>query len=715
MSCLRLFSLMIVGLATALTMVGCSNDTTSGEATGSLDLTLELAPGVVINEVKWVISRPLMEDMKGTIDTSAPGATASVEVFGLPPGDGYTVTLTAMAEGEDTPCIGSADFSVVVGISIPVMVMLNCKRPERYGGVRVNGKFNICAELAKVSVSPLQTSVGNDIDLSALAQDVDDDQEAIRYRWTATGGTIANPTDRIATYTCEEVGDDTIVIRVSDDPEEFGEFCMDEWDVDVTCVLGDEPECEINDDCDSGDICFENVCRPDPDLFCDTGACIEDTVLRAECVEKFLLCLAESINEEECIALSIAICDVGCDKDSDCDEGEVCIANECVSGGGVLPNFETSLHNTRAGQEFWYRDTNGGFEGLINVEYDELTCQGCHNKADDAWQGEPSCGDCHGANDKHLQVETCLGCHGRQKAERGRLAMLGRADVHTNSDSPLLAKGCASCHGLINGATDVHGNGTAHDSLLEPGAIVARCEDCHDTSDPDFVAIDFHAPFGGSAHTNVDCSTCHMETVISCINCHFDEEVDNGLKIAGGQIFDWKFIMKWEKDGAEKYHPATVMTLEYDCAREGDHPECADEEADPKKTFAVFAPFYGHTITEQAMQNILDSDPAFGTDGCGYCHGADNCDAITGADPDNKLKLIAWDGATLTNPIKGLIPLPDNYQLIFEMDFAEIGLDSELTFFETGPDLWQTGVDIPAPMNYYGRPLTEAEFSKFCP
>jgi hypothetical protein len=173
--------------------------------------------------------------------------------------------------------------------------------------------------------------------------------------------------------------------------------------------------------------------------------------------------------------------------------------------------------------------------------------------------------------------------------------------------------------------------------------------------------------------------------------------------------------MKWEKDGAEKYHPATVMTLEYDCAREGDHPECADEEADPKKTFAVFAPFYGHTITEQAMQNILDSDPAFGTDGCGYCHAADNCDAITGADPDNKLKLIAWDGATLTNPIKGLIPLPDNYQLIFEMDFAEIGLDSELTFFETGPDLWQTGVDIPAPMNYYGRPLTEAEFSKFCP
>jgi hypothetical protein len=73
----------------AVSVAGCSTDTTtSGESTGSLDLTLELAPGVVINEVKWVISRPLMEDMMGTIDTSAPGATASVEVFGLPPGDG---------------------------------------------------------------------------------------------------------------------------------------------------------------------------------------------------------------------------------------------------------------------------------------------------------------------------------------------------------------------------------------------------------------------------------------------------------------------------------------------------------------------------------------------------------------------------------------------------------------------------------------------------
>lgn len=35
------------------------------------------------------------------------------------------------------------------------------------------------------------------------------------------------------TYTCNEVGDDTIRIQVSDDPEIFGENCMGDWDVDV--------------------------------------------------------------------------------------------------------------------------------------------------------------------------------------------------------------------------------------------------------------------------------------------------------------------------------------------------------------------------------------------------------------------------------------------------------------------------------------------------
>ncbi len=70
-------------------------------------------------------------DMSGDIDVSAPGSTASVEVFGLPPGEmDYTVALTATSSDEAVTCEGSAPFNVEVGQTTNVMVMLNCKQPR---------------------------------------------------------------------------------------------------------------------------------------------------------------------------------------------------------------------------------------------------------------------------------------------------------------------------------------------------------------------------------------------------------------------------------------------------------------------------------------------------------------------------------------------------------------------------------------------------------
>ena len=128
-----------------------------------------------------------MEPMDGVIDTSAPGATASVEVFGLPPGRGYLVALEAVTVDREIACRGDAFFDVDAGASTEVMVMLNCKPPERFGGVRVNGEFNVCPELTKVVVSPLQTSLGNDITLSATAFDPEGDPDPLllvrQRRW----------------------------------------------------------------------------------------------------------------------------------------------------------------------------------------------------------------------------------------------------------------------------------------------------------------------------------------------------------------------------------------------------------------------------------------------------------------------------------------------------------------------------------------------------
>jgi len=111
-------------------------------------------------------------------------------------------------------------------------------------------------------------------------------------------------------------------------------------------------------------------------------------------------------------------------------------------------------------------------------------------------------------------------------------------------------------------------------------------------------------------------------------------------------------------------------------------------------------------------------------DGCAYCHSAPNCDTVVDAG-DPKQKLLEFDGTQLVNPIRGLIPLPPDYQERFSIDFAEwaegpsTGCQSppqNLVFFETGPDLWQTGEDTDVPnKTELGRPLTGTEFERFCP
>lgn len=223
--------LLLLPLAAALA-AGCSTSTSEASAadSGSAVVNLQLVSGIAIDAVAYEITGNDMSPMGGTIDTSAPGATASVEVFGLVPGQDYLVEMTATSADGGTTCGGSAEFDVQAGQSTDVMVVLSCKRPPRFGGVRVNGKVNVCAELVKAVVSPLTTSVGGEIDLYALADDAEGDDVA--FEWSASAGSIAGPASAATTYTCDVAGRQQITISVSDDA--FTE-CADEWTVEVTC------------------------------------------------------------------------------------------------------------------------------------------------------------------------------------------------------------------------------------------------------------------------------------------------------------------------------------------------------------------------------------------------------------------------------------------------------------------------------------------------
>ncbi|MEM8605777.1 MAG: hypothetical protein AAGF92_01630 [Myxococcota bacterium] len=228
---LQIRTAMLCG-AVLLAFAGCASDDGASEnATGSLSLDLTVAGVFEIDEVAWTISGGDMADMSGTIDTSAPGSTASVEVFGLPPGTDYLIDMQATSTDGALTCEGSSTFDIAVGAVTEVHVMLNCEKPTRFGAVRVDGKLNLCAELTKVVVSPLQTSVGGSIDLRSEA--VDEEGDAVEYLWTSGSGQIDDPTAADTTYTCTGAGDDQITISVSDDGFDY---CSSEWTVAVSCV-----------------------------------------------------------------------------------------------------------------------------------------------------------------------------------------------------------------------------------------------------------------------------------------------------------------------------------------------------------------------------------------------------------------------------------------------------------------------------------------------
>ena len=179
---------LIGWLLGALAFGGCTSDDTP--ASGGVMIELELSDGTQIDEVSYQVSRNGKELLSGSISPSSPGSTASVELYGLPQANGYTIEMTATSTDGETTCSGSAIFNVFIGAITEVAVMLTCKPPEELGGVRVNGKINFCPNLPEVVVSPLQTSIGNQIDVYARAADVEGDP--IEYRWTGTGGEFAD-------------------------------------------------------------------------------------------------------------------------------------------------------------------------------------------------------------------------------------------------------------------------------------------------------------------------------------------------------------------------------------------------------------------------------------------------------------------------------------------------------------------------------------------
>ena len=372
----------------------------------------------------------------------------------------------------------------------------------------------------------------------------------------------------------------------------------------------------------------------------------------------------------------------------------------------IEERFAKSLHNTRKGKDTYYSAPDG-FGNVTEVPYEDLSCKNCHNPdAVPDWQ-EPGCTDCHlGAADGDYtppDQNTCLGCHGRQNAEHNMLA-----DVHRDEYGMV----CMDCHT----EEEVHGDGNVYESMLELGAFKVSCSDagCHQNvlekhgkgNAADGKVSQQAKKFHKKHLDTVDCSACHVESVLACDSCHFDTEVAGTGKRFYRKIPQTGFKLLLNHHG--KVRTASYQSLTWGTSDLNVDGEPAGEEVDDAG-FYVLAPYVAHSVTR--AEGLA----------CNDCHVKIKGKSIEGNAAlkeyreTGHITVTQWDAVEgmLLAPT-GIIPVPPDWEQALLFDFAYyLGSVTDAILPDPEGAMWgvlepQT-VDMHMP---YGTPLSEEQMNK---
>jgi hypothetical protein len=227
------FAALVVGVPFA----GCksgSGPASSGQATGLVSLALELAPGVSISSVSWVITGPGGFTRTGSIDVSS-SQTISALISGIPAGTGYQITATA--NDGTTTCLGQAMFDIMAGATSRASLHLTCNTPGRTGSVLVNGTINVCPTIDGLSASPLEVLEGGHIHLAATAHDADAAPSPLTFDWEGGAGVgrFTAPTATSTDFVCASAGTAVLTLTISDGDTACANSVAISASVTVTC------------------------------------------------------------------------------------------------------------------------------------------------------------------------------------------------------------------------------------------------------------------------------------------------------------------------------------------------------------------------------------------------------------------------------------------------------------------------------------------------
>lgn len=318
----------------------------------------------------------------------------------------------------------------------------------------------------------------------------------------------------------------------------------------------------------------------------------------------------------------------------------------------IRETFPSSLHATGAGMQLWYSAAEGGLERITRIPYAQLGCSGCHAKGCDACHSTTKGDSLTERNPAPAQVSgersrpdqaVCLGCHFTVNREVRYVAEHPESgDVHFSAGMTRM-----DCHT----SEEMHGTGESYPSFQAEGALEVRCERCHS---------DLSATPGHQAHAGtVACAACHVRTITTCYNCHFQDSGSGPSIPMEGLLF---LLNRRDQVTVANFH-----AFVYD-----------------DRTLITFAPFFPHTVMSRGR-------------GCPECHGTEAARAVqAGAYAP---VVMGSDGPV---PRAGVIPVSGTVRWA-------------LPFFSREADEWTVMDSHQPPLVHYagfGSPLTPEQLRK---
>ncbi len=332
-------------------------------------------------------------------------------------------------------------------------------------------------------------------------------------------------------------------------------------------------------------------------------------------------------------------------------------------------HFDTSLHKTSKGKEYFYSSEQGGIDSLLHIPYETFKCTDCHGEtlADgtpvESDTYTPGCQDCHAQVGDTPKEEVCFNCHVSSFPYEERL---GYTDFHREE----YGMTCWDCHST----EDIHGDGTTYNSMFEAGAVDAACENCHDPLSENPEHIQHQA--------DIHCASCHTQASFMCANCHVNSLTEGGQWRTVTMRKDYLMLGRRTKD--QKVYPVNFQQFQYTT------PAGKDE------TFALFFPSYAHGLRKDGRV-------------CEECHGNNHMQAYA---ESHKVLLSKWhpDTHELETPT-GVLPFPFDYDSSLQFNYMKY--TGKLDSPDTDPTKWEVATEETTRFQLmFVQPLSEEDLTE---